>query len=114
MKVCAFIQTPLRELPADFEQRYASAVVTPFWELATPEQVSQCYRWTLDELTAAANAGFDGITMTEHGQNSYDMMPNPNLLMSHLALQTTGKDVGLIVLGTSVGKSHQPLRLAEE
>jgi alkanesulfonate monooxygenase SsuD/methylene tetrahydromethanopterin reductase-like flavin-dependent oxidoreductase (luciferase family) len=52
--------------------------------------------------------------MTEHGQNVYDMMPNPNLLMAPLALQTAGLDVALIVLGTSVGKSHQPLRIAEE
>ena len=114
MKVCALIQTPYRDLPPDFETRYASAVTPPFWELATPEKVRQCYRWTIDELTAAARAGFDGIAMTEHGQNVYDMVPNPNLLMSPLALQTEGSEVGLIVLGTSVGKSHQPLRIAEE
>ena len=114
MKVCALIQTPYRSLPADFAQRYAAAVTPPFWELATPEQVRQCYRWTLDELTAAARAGFDGVALTEHGQNVYDMMPNPNLLMSPLALQTDGLDTALIVLGTSVGKSHQPLRIAEE
>ena len=114
MKVCALIQTPYRELPPDFESRYASAVTPPLWELASPEKVRQCYVWTLDELTAAARAGFDGIAMTEHGQNVYDMMPNPNLLMSTLALQTQGLDVGLVVLGTSVGKSHQPLRIAEE
>jgi hypothetical protein len=26
MKVCAIIQTPYRDLPADFEKRYAAAV----------------------------------------------------------------------------------------
>jgi alkanesulfonate monooxygenase SsuD/methylene tetrahydromethanopterin reductase-like flavin-dependent oxidoreductase (luciferase family) len=114
MKICALIQTPLRELPADFEQRYVSAVTSPFWELTTPEKVRECYRWTLDELTAAAKAGFDGVVMTEHSQNTYDMMPNPNLIMSQLALQTEGLDNALIVLGTSVGKSHQPVRIAEE
>lgn len=114
MKVCAIIQTPYRELPSDFEKRYASAVTPPFWELATPETMRQHYLWTIDELTAAARAGFDGIAMTEHSQNSYDVMPNPNLIMSPLALQTQGMDVALIVLGTSIGKTYQPLRIAEE
>jgi alkanesulfonate monooxygenase SsuD/methylene tetrahydromethanopterin reductase-like flavin-dependent oxidoreductase (luciferase family) len=114
VKVCALIQTPYRELPSDFEQRYASAVTPPYWDLVAPEKVRQCYLWTLDELAAAARAGFDGVAMTEHGQNVYDMMPNPNLLMSPLALQTQGLNAALVVLGTSVGKSHQPLRLAEE
>src|SRR5579859_4996413 len=114
MKVCALIQTPYRELPSDFERRYVSAVTPPYWDLVAPEKVRQCYLWTLEELTAAARAGFDGVAMTEHSQNTYDMMPNPNLLMSPLALQTQDLNTALVVLGTSVGKSHQPLRLAEE
>ena len=114
MKICALIQTPYRELPSDFEKRYVSAVTPPYWDLVAPEKVRQCYLWTLEELTAAARAGFDGVAMTEHSQNTYDMMPNPNLLMSPLALQTQDLNTALVVLGTSVGKSHQPLRLAEE
>src|SRR5438105_9112582 len=112
MKVCALIQTPYRGLPADFNDRFPSAVVAPFGELARGEGVRECYRWTLDELTAAARAGFDGVVLTEHGQSVYDMMPNPNLLMAPLAVQTEGLDVALVVLGTSIGKTHQPLRIA--
>ncbi|MFQ6028569.1 MAG: LLM class flavin-dependent oxidoreductase [Dehalococcoidia bacterium] len=114
MKVCAFIQTPYRDLPAGFEEKY-SPVVTPSWgDLGQAEKVHQYYKWTSEEFLAAAQAGFDAITNTEHGQNFYDMMPNPNLMMASLATLTEGLDVALMVLGTTVGKSHQPLRLAEE
>jgi alkanesulfonate monooxygenase SsuD/methylene tetrahydromethanopterin reductase-like flavin-dependent oxidoreductase (luciferase family) len=114
MKIAAFIQTPYRDIAPDFDQRYPSAVTPPWRELAEPERAGQYYRYTLEELLAAARAGFDGVAMTEHGQNLYDMVPNPNLLMAALATMTDGLGTGLIVLGTSVGKSRQPLRIAEE
>lgn len=114
MKVCAFVQTPYRELPADFERRYPSVVMAPWWELARPEKMGQYYRWTIDSLLHAARAGLDGVAITEHSQNVYDVMPNPNLVMASLATLTEGLPVALVVLGTTVGKSHQPLRIAEE
>ena len=43
------------------------------------------YRWFMDELLAALRAGYDGVAVTEHGQTSYDMTPNPNLPAAVLA-----------------------------
>lgn len=114
MKVCAYIQTPYRELPADFERRYPSVVEAPWWELARPEKAGQWYRSTIGALAHAARAGLDGLVLTEHAQNVYDMVPNPTLIMASLACLTQGLGTALAVLGTSLGKSHQPLRVAEE
>ena len=74
------------------------------------------YRWFMDEVLAAVRAGFDGVAVTEHGQTSYDMMPNPNLPAAVLAnaIRTERPETALIVLGRSLGKTREPLRIAEE
>ena len=70
----------------------------------------------MDELLAGARAGFDGVAVTEHGQSSYDMTPNPNLPAAVLAnaIRLERPEAALIVLGRSLGKTREPLRIAEE
>ena len=48
-------------------------VSTPYAELVEPERMFDSYRWFMDEVLDAMRAGFDGITVTEHRQMSYDM-----------------------------------------
>ena len=57
-----------------------------------------------------ARSGFDGIAITEHGQSSYDMVPNPDLVASALAYQTEaeGLDVAIFPMGRSLGKAREP------
>ena len=64
----------------------------------------------------AARAGFDAVGLTEHGQSSYDMDPNPDLGAAALAYQIGAEDLntGIYVVGRSLGKSREPLRVAEE
>lgn len=70
----------------------------------------------VSEMMHAAREGFDGVALTEHGQSSYDVMPNPNLIAATLATMTQleGVPAAISVLGRSLGKSREPLRVAEE
>lgn len=115
MKISLFSQAAYRQLPTDFEQHHRSCVDTPY-SLTRPEHVFESYKDYLDELLYAARCGFDGLSVTEHGQSSYDMVPNPNLIASALAYATEleGLDVAIYPLGRSLGKTREPLRVAEE
>src|SRR6201987_3282096 len=76
------------------------------------ESLSSAYA----ELMHGARAGFDGIVTTEHSQSSYDISPNPTLLASAVACaaQAEGYDPAIAVLGRSLGKTREPLKIAEE
>lgn len=117
MKVNLFQQAPCRFLPDGFEDQGISSVVsTPYAQLVDPDKMFDSYRWFMDELLAGVHLGFDGVAVTEHGQTSYDMMPNPNLAAAVLAnaIRTDSPATALIVLGRSLGKTREPLRIAEE
>ena len=117
MKVSLFQQAPYRFMPAGFEKRGEPSVVSvPYEQLVDPARLFDSYRWYVDEMLAALRAGFDGVAVTEHGQTSYDMTPNPNLPAAILAnaIREERPEAALIVLGRSLGKTREPLRIAEE
>ena len=117
MKVSLFQQAPYRFMPEGFEARGEPSVVSvPYEELVDPPRLFDSYRWYVDELLAGLRAGFDGVAVTEHGQTSYDMTPNPNLPAAILAntIREESRETALIVLGRSLGKTREPLRIAEE
>ena len=115
MKVTLIQQVPYRHLPADFEQHHEAAVTTPY-ALVEPAHVHDAYRDALDEMMLAARLGFDGIAVTEHGQSSYDMAPNPSLLAAAVAYATEseGLRTAIMMVGRSLGKAREPMRVAEE
>jgi alkanesulfonate monooxygenase SsuD/methylene tetrahydromethanopterin reductase-like flavin-dependent oxidoreductase (luciferase family) len=115
MKVSVLAQIPYRELADDFEEKYESCVTTP-WQLADKGEVHSSFRDALDQMVFAAKLGFDGLAVTEHGQSSYDMVPNPSLTAFALAYATevADLDVAIYPVGRSLGKSKEPLRVAEE
>lgn len=115
MKISLFAQAPYRYLPDDFEQNHESVCSIPY-SLTTSEGVYSSIRDFMDELMFAARSGFDAVAITEHGQSSYDMVPNPDIIASALAYMTEaeGIDVGIFPMGRSLGKSKEPLRVAEE
>jgi hypothetical protein len=85
MKVNLFQQAPYRFMPAGFEDSGIPSVVkAPYAELVEP---GRCSTRTGGSSTSCSLvcAGFDGVAVTEHGQTSYDMMPNPNLPAAVLA-----------------------------
>ena len=108
---------PYRHLADDFAARFPESVVTtPFFEVAEPGFAHADIRAALDEIMHAARAGFDAVGLTEHGQSSYDMDPNPDLGAAALAYQIAAEELntGIYVVGRSLGKSREPLRVAEE
>ena len=108
---------PYRHLPGDFAARFPESVITtPYFDIAEPRLVHADIRAALDEAMHAARAGFDAVGLTEHGQSSYDMDPNPDLGAAALAYQIGAEDLntGIYVVGRSLGKSREPLRVAEE
>lgn len=115
MKISLFAQAPYRYLPEAFEQNYESVCDVPY-SLTNPEGVYSSMRDFLDELMFGARSGFDAVAVTEHGQSSYDMVPNPDLIASALAYMTEaeGIDVAIYPMGRSLGKTREPLRVAEE
>ena len=108
---------PYRHLSEDFATRFPESVITtPYFGVAEPRLVHADIRAGLDESMHAARAGFDAVGLTEHGQSSYDMDPNPDLGAAALAHQIGAEDLntGIYVVGRSLGKSREPLRVAEE
>ena len=115
MKIACFHLMPYRDLDDDFEKKYPSSWFSlPFSEVADRQKVSQYFNWTLDELTFAAESGFDGVCTNEHHQNAYGFMVNPNLMGSVLARATRGKDTAIIQMGETAVFLNPPIRVAEE
>jgi alkanesulfonate monooxygenase SsuD/methylene tetrahydromethanopterin reductase-like flavin-dependent oxidoreductase (luciferase family) len=116
VKVSLFQQAAYRALPGDFEQRYDSVVTTPYGDVVEPGPMYDSLRWYIDELLHGARLGFDGVAVSEHGQCSYDMVPNPSLPAAVLAntIRQEDLDTALVVIGKSLGKTKEPLRVAEE
>lgn len=117
MKLTYVQHFPYRHLPDDFAARYTESVVTvPFHELVDRSLMHTDLRSGLDECMYAARAGFDAVALQEHGGNSYDISPNPDLGAAALAYATEaeGLPVGIYTVGRSLGKSREPLRVAEE
>jgi alkanesulfonate monooxygenase SsuD/methylene tetrahydromethanopterin reductase-like flavin-dependent oxidoreductase (luciferase family) len=116
MKISLFQQAPYRHLPDGFEKHHDSVVTTPYFDLVDPKLMGANLNDFVDELMLGARLGYDGVAVTEHSQSSYDIAPNPNLYASILAHQTQAErlPVAVGVIGRSLGKSREPLRVAEE
>ena len=112
MKFEFFHLMPYRDLPPDFPERYPSVWVDIPSELFDPAKAHQMYNDALDELEAAAAAGYDGVCVNEHHQNGYGLMPSPNLMAATLTRRT--RDVAVVVMGNSLPLYNPPIRVAEE
>lgn len=116
MKVLYMGQAPYRYLPQDFAEHYSSVVTTPYHELVEPQKMHESVHSYVEELLYAARCGFDGVAVSEHSQSSYDISPNPNMAAAIVAHTTAveGLDTAINVLGRSLGKAREPLKVAEE
>ena len=116
MKISLFQQAPYRFLPEDFEQRYASCVTMPYLVLADAAGMTATVHAMLDETLMAIRLGFDGAALTELGLAAYEVSPYPSLPGAVVAntLRAEDLDAALIMLGRSLGKTREPLKIAEE
>jgi alkanesulfonate monooxygenase SsuD/methylene tetrahydromethanopterin reductase-like flavin-dependent oxidoreductase (luciferase family) len=115
VKVLYMGQAPYRYLPDGFSEHYTSVVTTPY-DLVEPQKMYESIHAYVEELLHAARCGYDGVMVSEHSQSSYDISPNPNLAAAIVAhtTQIEGLDTAITVLGRSLGKSREPLKIAEE
>lgn len=116
MKFFAFHYMPYPHLVEGYREQYGSAWITYPNKFFDPEVGADLYSRYIDELVLAAESGFDGISVNEHHQTSYGMMPSPNLIAAMLVQRTrlTAPDTKIALLGNATPLRGNPLNLAEE
>lgn len=112
MQVFMFHLMPYADLDLGVKDQYKSVWVVLPNSYFDPEKGHKLYNRYLDELELAAELGFDGISVNEHHQNAYGLMPSPVVTASALARRT--KDCKIAILGNAFCLREHPLTLAEE
>ncbi len=77
-----------------------------------PEKGHKLYNRYLDELEYGEQLGFDAVSVNEHHQTAYGLMPSPIVTASALARRT--KKVRIAILGSALPLRSHPLTVAEE
>jgi len=77
-----------------------------------PEKGHKLYNRYLDELEYGEELGFDAVSVNEHHQTAYGLMPSPVVTASALARKT--KRVRIAILGSALPLRSHPLTVAEE
>ena len=112
MKVTFFHLMPYADLDLSVKDQYKSVWVVLPNSHFDPEKGHALYNRYLDELELGAELGFDGISVNEHHQNAYGLMPSPVVTAAALARRT--KDCKIAILGNAFCLREHPLTLAEE
>ncbi len=112
MKTYMFHLMPYADLDMGYSDRYSSVWLKLPNSYFDPEKGHALYNRYLDELELGAELGFDGISVNEHHQNAYGLMPSPVVMASALARRV--KDAQIAILGNAFGLREHPLTLAEE
>ncbi|HUZ73980.1 MAG TPA: LLM class flavin-dependent oxidoreductase [Stellaceae bacterium] len=112
MNVFMFHLMPYAYLDMSFDERYRSCWVFLPNSHYDPKKGHELYNRYLDELELAAELGFDGISVNEHHQNAYGLMPSPVVMAAALARRTRACKIA--ILGSAFCLREHPLTLAEE
>ncbi len=103
---------PYPYLPDDFDETYETGWATAPNALWDHERARGLYQEYIDQLVYADELGFDGVTLNEHHQTIYGLMPSPNLIAAALTQRTTRAKI--VVLGNLLPMHANPMRVAEE
>ena len=76
------------------------------------QKAHKLYNRFLDELEYGEELGFDVVSVNEHHQTAYGMMPSPIVTASALARRT--KRVKIAILGSALPLRSHPMMVAEE
>ena len=112
MKVLFFHLMPYADLDLNYQEKYRTDWVILPNTYFDPQKGHALYNRYLDELELAAELGFDGVSVNEHHQNAYGLMPSPVVTASALARRV--KTAKIAILGNAFGLRDNPLTLAEE
>ena len=85
MKVFLFHLMPYAHLDMGYTEKYRAAWVVLPNTYFDPKKGHELYNRYLDELELAAELGFDGISVNEHHQNAYGLMPSPVVMAAALS-----------------------------
>ena len=91
MKIFNFHLMPYANLDLKEAEKYRAVWVVLPNTFYDPKKGHELYNRYLDELELSAELGFDGISVNEHHQNAYGLMPSPDrkstrLNSSHIPL----------------------------
>ena len=112
MKITMFHLMPYAHMDMALRARHKSAWVTYPNSDFDPRKGAALYNRYLDELELAAELGFDAVSVNEHHQNAYGLMPSPVVMAAALARRT--ESCKLAILGNAFALREHPLTLAEE
>ena len=112
MKVLVFHLMPYAALDMSFKDRHRAAWVVLPNTYYDPKIGHELYNRYLDELELCEEVGFDGISINEHHQNAYGLMPSPVVTASALSRRT--KRAKIAILGNAFCLRDNPLTIAEE
>ena len=112
MKITMFHLMPYAHMDMALRARHKSAWVTYPNSDFDPKKGAALYNRYLDELELAAELGFDAVSVNEHHQNAYGLMPSPVVMAAALARRT--ERCKLAILGNAFALREHPLTLAEE
>ena len=112
MKVFIFHLMPYADLDMGYTDKYRAAWVVLPNTYFDPKKGHELYNRYLDELELAAELGFDGISVNEHHQNAYGLMPSPVVMAAALSRRT--RNARIAILGNAFCLREHPLTLAEE
>ena len=111
MKIFGFGLMPYRDLPSSHVDSDESSWVTLSNALFDPQRGAEFYEQYIEQYLIYDRLGFDGISVNEHHQTAYGLMPAPNIMAALLVPRTTCK---IAVLGNAISLRDHPLRVAEE
>jgi alkanesulfonate monooxygenase SsuD/methylene tetrahydromethanopterin reductase-like flavin-dependent oxidoreductase (luciferase family) len=112
MKIIAFHLMPYRPLDVEAAAKHRSTWVVLPNSFYDPVKGAEEYEAYIDFLVDSERLGFDAISVNEHHQTAYGMMPAPNLIASALIQRT--KRVEIAVLGRALPLVNNPVNIAEE
>lgn len=112
MKFICFDLMPYRGLDFSEREKHRSAWVVLPNTLYDPERGADDYQGHIDNMVYAEELGFDGISVNEHHQTAYGLMPAPNIIASMLVART--QRAKICILGRALPITENPLTIAEE
>jgi alkanesulfonate monooxygenase SsuD/methylene tetrahydromethanopterin reductase-like flavin-dependent oxidoreductase (luciferase family) len=112
MQVVLFHLMPYADLDLEAGRKNGTVWVNLPNRHFDPVKGNKLYNRYLDELEYAEELGFDAVSVNEHHQTAYGLMPSPIVTASALARRT--KKVKIAILGSALPLRSHPLTVAEE
>src|SRR5688500_3097693 len=112
MQVVLFHLMPYADLDLEAGRANGTLGVSLRNQRVDHEKGHQLYNRYLDELEYGEELGFDAVSVNEHHQTAYGLMPSPVVTASALARKT--KRAKIAILGSALPLRSHPLTIAEE